>query len=47
MIRSDLCNCSDAYIVVKVEINVKVDDNANRRNIKLTIKNSAPFRSII
>ena len=47
MIRSNLCNYSDAYIVVKVEINVKVDDNANRRNIKLTIKNSALFRSII
>ena len=47
MIRSNLCNYSDAYIVVKVEINVKVDDNANRRNIKLTIKNNAPFRSII
>ena len=47
MIRSDLCNYSDAYIVVKVEINVKVDDNANRRNIKLTFKNNAPFRSII
>ena len=37
MLRSDLCDHSDMYIVVKGEIAVKVDDNANRRNRKCFI----------
>ena len=46
LLRSNLCDYSDAYIVVKGEITVKGDGNANRRNKKLTFKN-APFRSCI
>ena len=44
MPRSDLCDYSDAYIVVKRKITVKGYDNANRRNKKLTFKNNASFR---
>ena len=47
MLRSDLCDYSDAYIVVKGTITVEGDNNANKRNKKLTFKNSAPFRSCI
>lgn len=41
MLRSDLCDHGDVYIVVKGEIAVKVDDNANRR------KESGLFRLCI
>ena len=34
MLRSDLWDYSDAYIVVKRDIAVKGDNNANRRNKK-------------
>ena len=47
MLRSDLCDYSDVYIVVKEEITVKGDDNAYRRNKKLTFKSNAPFRACI
>ena len=47
MLRWDLCDYSDAYIVVKGTITVEGDNNANKRNKKLTFKNSAPFRSCI
>ena len=47
MLRSDLCDYSDVYIVVKGEITVKGNDNANKRNRKLIFKNNAPFRSCI
>ena len=47
MLRSDLCDYSDAYIVVKGTITVEGYNNANKRNKKLTFKNSAPFRSCI
>ena len=46
-LRSDLCNYSDAYIVVKERINVTGVNNPNRRNEKLDFKNNAPFRSYI
>ena len=46
MLRSDLCDYSDAYIVVKGR-SVTGTENANRRNKKLTFKNNAPFRSCI
>ena len=39
MLRSDLCNYSDAYVWVKGKITVK---NANFNN-ELTLKNNAPF----
>ena len=47
MLRSDLCDYSDAYIVVKRAITVE-DNNANNREDKnLTFKNNAPYRSCI
>ena len=45
MIRSDLCDYSDAFIVAKGEIIVIDTVDANRRNKKLTFKNNALFRS--
>ena len=47
MLRSDLCDYSDAYIVVKGITSTKGTNNVNRRNKKLTFKNNAPFRSCI
>ena len=47
MLRSDLCNYSDAYIVVKGRITVEGDNDAKTRNKKLILKNNAPFRSCI
>ena len=38
MLRSNLCDCSDAYIIVKERISVTGTDNTNRRNKKLTFK---------
>ena len=32
MLRSDLCNYNDAYIIGKVRISVTDTDNVNRRN---------------
>ena len=46
MLRSDLCDFSDAYIVVKEEITVTNPDNA-KRNKAVTFKNNAPFISCI
>ena len=45
MLRSNLCEYSDAYIVVKGRITIKGDNNAKARNKKLTFKNNAPLRS--
>ena len=47
MLRSDLCDYSDTYIVVKGRRTVKGTNNANRRNKMLAFKNNAPFRSCI
>ena len=46
MLRSDLCNYSDAYIVVKGNIIVTDPDNA-RRNKAAVFKNNAPFINCI
>ena len=47
MLRSDLCNYSDAYVWVKGTITVtNPNDNANF-NKELTLKNNAPFISWI
>ena len=46
MIRSDLCDDSDAYILVKGTINV-TDPNNNAYDKKLAFKNNAPFISCI
>ena len=42
-----LCVYSEAYIVVKRKITVKDDDNADRRNKNLILKNNTGFRSWI
>ena len=46
MLRCDLCNYSDAYIVVKGNIIVTDPDNA-RRNKAAVFKNNAPFINCI
>ena len=46
MLRSDLCDFNDAYIVVKGTITVTNPDNA-KRNKPVTFKNKAPFISCI
>ena len=47
MIRSELCDFSDAYIVVKGDITLEGDNIASKRNKNLTFKNNAPFISCI
>ena len=47
MLRSDLWDYSDAYIVVNGRLSIRGTNNANRTNKKLTFKNNAPFRSCI
>ena len=47
MLKSDLCNYSDAYIVVKGRISVEGTNDANKRNKILTFKNNVSFRSCI
>ena len=44
MQRSNWCDYSDTYIVVKGEITVK-GNHANRRNRTITFKHNAPLRS--
>ena len=46
MLRSDLCDFSDAYIVVKGDIIVTSPNNA-KRNKAVTFKNNAPFINCI
>ena len=38
MLRSDLCDYGDAYIVVKSRISVAGTNNANSKNRKLTLR---------
>ena len=51
MLRSDLCDYSDAYILVKgtitVTANAGQDNGATKRNRSLILKNNAPFLSCI
>ena len=47
MLKSDLYDYNDTYIVVKGTIIVTGTNNANKRNKKLTFKNNAPFRSCV
>ena len=47
MLRSDLCDCSNAYIVVKRRITVEGDNDAKTKVKRLIFKNNAPFRSCI
>ena len=44
MLRSNLSDYSDAYIVVKREISVTGNEHGNRRNKKLIFKKNTPFR---
>ena len=52
MLRSDLCDYSDAYILVKGSITINgavngAENEINRRNRPLILKNNAPFVSLI
>ena len=42
MLRSDLYDFNDAYIVVKGDITLEGDNDANKRNKNLAFKNNAP-----
>ena len=47
MLRSKLCDYSDASIIVKGRISFRGTNNANTRNKKPTFKDNAPFRSCV
>ena len=47
MLRSYLCDFSDAYIVVKRDITLEGDNDANKHNKNLAFKNNAPFINCI
>ena len=47
MLRSDLCDFSDAYIVVKGDITLEGDNDSNKRNKNLAFKNNALFVNCI
>ena len=44
ILRSDLRDCSDEYIVVKETITIEGDGDNKKRDKKLSSKNNAPFR---
>ena len=47
MLRSDLCDYSDAYIVVKGRVNVKATPNTDADQKDAAFKNESSFRSFI
>ena len=47
MLRSDLCDFNDGYIVVKGDITLEGDNDANKRNKNLAFKNNGPFINCI
>ena len=47
MLKSDLCDFNDGHIVVKRDITLKGDNDANKRNKNLAFKNNAPFINCI
>ena len=47
MLRSDLCNFNDAYIVVKGDITLEGDNFTNKRNKNVAFKNNVPFINCI
>ena len=52
MLKSDLCDFSDAYIVVNGDVTVTKPDNPNKkqktkRSVAFTFKNNAPFINCI
>ena len=48
MLRSDLCDYSDTYIVVKGFVNVSADErDRDKMNRQVILKNNAPFISCV
>ena len=47
MLRSDLCDFSDAYIVVEGGVTLEGDNDADKQNKNLAFKNNAPFINCI
>ena len=47
MLRSDLCDYSDAYILVTGNITVEGESNRDKKNRSLAFKNNAQFISCI
>ena len=47
MIRSNLCDYNDGYIVVKGVLNLRAVANTNINKKNAAFKNNAPFRSCI
>ena len=47
MLRYNLCDYSDGYIVVKGDIALEGDSDANKQNKNLAFKNNAPFLNCI
>ena len=47
MLRSDLCDFSDAYIVVEGDITLEGNSSANKRNKNIEFKSNAPFINCI
>ena len=43
MLRSDLCDFSDAYIALKGDITLEGNNDTNEQNKNLAFKNSAPY----
>ena len=43
MLRSDLCDYSDAYIIIKEIITVEGTSNGYRHKRSLILRNNAPF----
>ena len=47
MLRSDLCDHSDAYIVVNETINMEGKNNRDMKSRSVAFKNNAPFINCI
>ena len=47
LLRSDLCDYSDSFIVVKGTISITGINDNNKRNKEITFKNNAPLKSSI
>ena len=47
MLRSDLCDFTDAYIIVKGDITVTNLNNAKKKNKAVAFKNNVPFINCI
>ena len=47
MLRSNLCNFSDAYIIVEGDITLEGDNDPNKRNTNLAFKNNTQIINCI